>query len=916
METQQTFGSTAGHIAFPGAHVETGGTLNVTVSNSRPPPTVARPHFVVPFKQNKEVIDRPDIFVKLDDLLPPVDEYQCAALWGLGGSGKTQIALEFAYRRFYDNKCPVYWVHADNEATFTQGYEVLARLAGVTDKQGQELLVAVREWIEAQESWLLVVDNADDLSIFGVGSNMSITRKSSGEACLNDYIPQAPYGTVLWTSRDKRIVDIVGSRQAIEVSRMTVKEATALFEASSNENIAVEDKLTVSELLIQLDHLPLAVSQAAAYIRRTSTPVSEYLSRLREGKKRWRLLQRSEHDRHRRREVPNSILETWTISMEHLKRENGAAYRILLVLAYVHNQNIPESLIRAAALEDCRDDTNDTDDTDDTDDADDADDADEDDDSEISTDDSSYAESETDSDDNNDAFTDALTRLREFSFLSPQKQGSELAEKTYKMHKLVQDAARYSMNQKGRLHEAARYAKEALNLVLFLFPPSQPGKWEKTELWLPHALQVSDWAELCKAGTDSETVNLLSQVSGFLLDRGRWREKETVDTKAYALSKRAQGDGHPVTLETMHNLGITYSSQGRYSEAEKIIREVLKLRQEILSERHPDTLASMASLAATYHSQGRYSEAEEIKREALTLYQEVLGERHPDTLASIASLAATYHSQGRYSEAEEIRREVLKLYQEVLGERHPGTINNIASLAVVYHSQGRYNEAGEIKREALKLYQEVLGEKHPETLACIADLAATYHSQERYSEAEEIKREALKLYQEVLGERHPETLASIASLAATYYSQGRYSEAEVLEREALKLRQEVLGERHLDTITSMTGLAVIYHSQGRYSEAEVLEREALKLRQEVLGERHLDTITSMTGLAVIYHSQGRYSEAEVLEREALKLRQEVLGERHLDNITSMTGLAVIYHSQGRYSEAEEILREAIELRQE
>ncbi|GKT50513.1 kinesin light chain [Colletotrichum spaethianum] len=601
MDGQVSFGSTTGHIAFPGARVETGGTLNVTVSDGQ---------------RNNDIIDRPDVFAKLDTLLPPVAEYQSAALWVWEA-----LALEFAYRRFRETNCSVYWVHADNEATFTQDYEALARRAGLTDRfQGEELLRAVREWIEAQPRWLLVVDNADDLSIFGVGRRTANTQATTEGICLDDYLPRAPVGTVLWTSRDKRIVgSLVGARRGVSVGRMNTGEALALFEASRNESVAADEKNAVFELFAQLDHLPLAVSQAAAYIRRTSTPVAKYLSRLEEGKKRWRILQKSEHDRHRRREVPNSILETWQISMEHIRQEDDTAYRLLLTLAYVHNQNIPESFIKAAAQAGVGDRQ-----------------------SQSST--STITESEDESDDDNEAVTTALARLREFSFLSMRKNQS--IGQTYEMHKLVQDAARYSMSQKRRRQDAAQFSMAALTLVSDLFPRRTRGAWEETELWLPHALQCSEWAEVCEAGAGEDIANLLSRVSDYLFDRGRWNEKEPVDRKAFSIRQRILGERHPDTIWSIASLATTYHAQGRYDEAEKIYTEVLELRQEVLGRRHPDTIGSMAELALTYHAQGRYDEAEKISVEVLELRQEVLGRRHPDTIWSMAELATTYHAQG------------------------------------------------------------------------------------------------------------------------------------------------------------------------------------------------------------------------------------------------------------------------------
>ncbi|KAK2022825.1 hypothetical protein LX32DRAFT_667788 [Colletotrichum zoysiae] len=559
----QSFGSTTGHIAFPGARVETGGTLNVTVTDS---PTVTPPLFVVPFEQNSYIIDRPDLFIKLDDLLPRVADYQSAALWGLGGSGKTQIALEFAYRRFRETGCSVYWVHADNEATFAQDYEKTASKAGLAGKfQGKELLRAIREWIETQPRWLLIIDNADNLSIFGVGKGpVNTTQSTADETCLNDYIPGAPVGTVLWTSRDQQIVgSLVGARRGVPVGRTTVYEATELFCVTRNEIVAVEEIDAVSELLDQLDHLPLAVSQAAAYIRRRPTPVAEYLSRLKEGKERWRVLQKSEHDRHRRREVPNSILETWTISMEHIRQEDDTAYRILLTLPYVHNQNIPDSLIRAAARPDIEEDMQNLEIT------------------------SSSTESEDESDDDSglstrvkNIETGKVAKIVIFPIISVDvRPDASTTGRTYDMHKLFQDAARYSLSQKSRRQEAAQYSEAALLLVSELFLPISPETWDENEMWLPHALQNSDWAE-----------NIL-------------------------------GTKHPDIIQSMTSLAVTYIRQGKYSEAKNIMLEVLILRQEVLGKAHPSPIRFMEDLAVLYWRQGRYDKEAMVRKETEELLQ-------------------------------------------------------------------------------------------------------------------------------------------------------------------------------------------------------------------------------------------------------------------------------------------------------
>jgi hypothetical protein len=267
---------------------------------------------------------------------------------------KTQVALEYAYRRSGDDTCSVFWVHADSETTFTHDYKLIAKKLGVADGlDGEEVLTAVREQIERGRRWVLILDNADDLGLFGVGQTPqrgSQTQVAEEARILYDFIPRGPTGTVLWTSRDEHIAGtLVGAQRAINIARMTTDEAKKLLETVRNEKLD-DDEGDATPLLVELDWLPLAISQAAAYMRRTSTPIREYLSKLKRGKKRWRVLQETEFDRHRRREVSNSILETWNISIEHIRQENEMAYNILHVLAFVDNQNIPSEMITRVAL--------------------------------------------------------------------------------------------------------------------------------------------------------------------------------------------------------------------------------------------------------------------------------------------------------------------------------------------------------------------------------------------------------------------------------------------------------------------------------------------------------------------------------------------------------------------------------------
>ncbi|KAH7184340.1 hypothetical protein DER44DRAFT_682167 [Fusarium oxysporum] len=696
---------------------------------------------VIPYPRNEDLVHRPGLIDRLDELLQQSAGSRSAALWGLGGSGKTQIALDYAYRRCdADDKCCVFWVHADNEATFTSDYKTIGKKLGVDERlDGSDLLDAVCSAIEARSEWVMVVDNADDLRLFGVGQQ---ANDEEMDDTLYKYVPHGSQGTVLWTSRDAHIVGtLVGSPRGIAVHSMTMDEATTLLARTRGDSSTVDREAGVDALLEELQCLPLAISQAGAYMRRMSMTAEQYLGFLRQGKARWDMLKVSDADRHRRSEVSNSVLETSRISTKRIRAESEMSYRMLHVVAYVDSQDIPYELI-AAVADRCDNDKEDS------------------------------VKQATEIE-----VLEAITRLKEFSFLSLRQ--TEQGERRYEMHKLVQEALRYGLRVRGTMetilgealsieneseNSEAYYAGTTLQIVDGLFPPSEPSSWTRCEQYMKHAIRVGEWAEVSRMEVKAAT--LLQRVSYFLYDRGRWREREPVDSRAWVLRRKVLGEKHPDTIRSMADLAATYHAQGRHDEDEEIAVKVLELRREVLGEKHPDTIRSMAALATTYHEQGRYVEAEGIDQEVLDLRRQVLGEKHPDTIRSMADLATTYHEQGRYDEAERFKDEVLELRRELLGEKHPDTIRSMAELAATYHAQGRHDEDEEISVRVLELRRQVLGEKHPDTIRSLADLATTYHQQGRYGEAPQLHQTALDLRRHVLGENHPDTMQSVAYLAS------------------------------------------------------------------------------------------------------------------------------------------------------
>jgi tetratricopeptide (TPR) repeat protein len=325
--------------------------------------------------------------------------------------------------------------------------------------------------------------------------------------------------------------------------------------------------------------------------------------------------------------------------------------------------------------------------------------------------------------------------------------------------------------------------------------------------------------------------------------QGRYAEAEPLYQQAYELSKRLLGTEHPDVAQSLNNLAALYDSQGRYAEAEPLYQQAYELRKRLLGTEHPDVAQSLNNLAGLYSAQGRYAEAEPLYQQAYELGKRLLGTEHPSVATSLNNLAGLYYFQGRYAEAEPLLQQAYELRKRLLGTEHPDVATSLNNLAQLYYSQGRYAEAEPLYLQAYELRKRLLGTEHPFVALSVNNLAALYDSQGRYAEAEPLYLQALELWKRLLGIEHPFVALSLNNLAGLYSAQGRYAEAEPLYLQAYELSKRLLGTEHPDVALSLNNLAKLYSAQGRYAEAEPLYLQALEIAQRQLGVNHPNTIT-------------------------------------------------------------------------
>ncbi|KAH8834495.1 hypothetical protein DL96DRAFT_1704089 [Flagelloscypha sp. PMI_526] len=703
-----------------------------------------------------------------------IDECHVAVLYGMGGSGKTQIGLEFI-RRNKSRFSNIYFIDTSSKLTLENDLAAIA--VGSSDQPSVD--DAFRILRSQRDEWLLFLDNADDPSFN-----------------LRPYISWS-YGNVLITTRNREL-RVHAPKCSIWVDRLDLEDAKKLLlrglpggDDSEEQDIAVA---------LEFGCLALAITQARAFLAKGLCSISEYLPLYIQNRR--RLL---EHDSAQKiDDYRYSVYTTWTISFKKLSSNAALLLELLSCMHHdaipswifqdawevyteQHKDAVPQNLINFLSI--------------------------------FSTVDSTWDVLR---------FRTLIGELLSFSLLD-----FDQVQHIFSLHPLVQEWAR---SHSQRYQDNARTAQTLLSLATPIgdsildnmrMRSLAPHLRESIVLGITehytllscmekvfrHGGLLRQCHDVCQielterrqrlGACHPDTLGSMNNLAITYSRLGQHRNALELNEQVVKLRKRILGEEHPDTLRSMNNLANTYSDLGQHRDALELNEQVVKLRKRILGEEHPSTLASMNNLANTYSDLGQHRDALELKEQVLKLRKRILGEEHPDTLGSMNNLAVTYSDLGQHRDALELKEQVLKLRKRILGEEHPSTLGSMNNLAVTYSNLGQHRDALELKEQVLKLRKRILGEEHPDTLRSTNSIAVTYSHLDQHRDALELNDQVLKLQKQVLGEEHPDTLGSMNNLANTYWHLGQHRDALDFHERTLKMRRRILGQDHPDTLNSL-----------------------------------------------------------------------------------------------------------------
>lgn len=736
---------------------------------------------------------------------------------------KSQLAIEYAHRvRRQSPDTSVFWLYASNAARVEESYKGVAELLSLPGRKdpSTNVMQLVVDYLNSNESgkWLMIVDNVDtQITIQSRQGNNTV------DVSLAKFLPQSDNGSILITSRYHDVSRTLVGREKDMISVATMDKTEALQLLKNKLSTPVGDEATA--LVEELDCIPLAVSQAAAYINRMQPRMSieKYIEKLKDVRKRHKLLMHAVPDDRRDDQASSSPLGTWQITFEHIQAQSSSAADLLAFMSFFNRHGIPEFMMKHY-----KDSINDNDDD--------------------------------DSDNNDDDDESSRKSVDNQSTKSSRHEG---------VGKIVEEL---SENSEHRAEEAAEVQAES---------QPEPGiQWTATE----HTLRPESEEEVqaAPAKVNSDSSSSAHQQSSEDEDGSTDDDDEESNANEDGNESEDEAFEDDVALLSGFSL-ITTNNRGKDFQMHGLVQVAMRTQ---LQESNTEEIVGRRFINALYQEFPVVAFENWPRCRALfphvDLEVEKITTRKGDIRkwADVLYQAAWYlEEQGFFRSAETMVKDSLALTERTFGKENNTTLDHLNLLGDVLDDLGDYTEAEATYRECLELREKAFGKKNPPTRT-MHNLAITLRKQEKHTDAEKLFREVLD-YEEKHYDRKF-TMLTRNNLAVTIGFLERYEEAEKLHREVLAWRKVELGDGHPDTLNCVNDLALALDGQGRFDEAEELHRNTLNELRVILGPKHPQTLRSLYNLARILSRQGRFEDAIELYKEALADREVVLGMKHPD----------------------------------
>lgn len=766
------------------------------------------------------------------------------ALHGEGGVGKSQIAIEYAYRHRLEYDV-IWWVPSEQPAQILASLIELGNRLGL--EVGNEVITAmpkVRAALRAgipYGNWLLVFDNAE------------------APDTVRDYFPDAGTGKVLITSRNQAWNQIA---ESLEVDVFSRAESVRLLQRR-NQSLPNADADRLAEAL---GDLPLAIEHASAWLHATSMAVDEYL-RLLDQKQR----QLTALDLTPGYEMP--VAAAANVALDRLAVENPAALQLLQVCSFFAPEPIDRGLFAGVRGEMSAPELD-----------------------EVLRSPSRLNQSIRDIQRYVLARVDHRAKSLQLhrlvrKVLQDSIRPEARIEMEHDAHIMLTgvkpgdptDAKQWLLYQALASHLIASnawacedaWARDVvIDLLQFFY------YWGDYRTGRDLAAQVvEDWQ--ARLGADHpQTLRAAKLLGYYWWVLGNFDDARTIQEETLRLYLATVGPEDEGTIDAMGMVASTMRVSGQFAAARDLDLDAWHTARRSLGEDDPATLRAAHNLGVSLRLTGEFRIARQLDADTYRRRIAALGHDHPETLRTLNNLTIDERECGEYVRSRRMVEENYNRYARLFGVTHQETIRIARNLAVARRRAGYHEEAYKLAEDTMNRFRERFGPTQPDTIAAALNFAVDLRENDDLDGARVLATQTAEEYRQTLGENHPYTLYARTNLAIVLRLLGQAGPAEEHNRvvwEALKAR---LGMRHMLTLTCGINLASDLAVLGRHEEAYGLDLQMLDLCRQLIGAEHPSTLACALNLSFDLEALGRSAESAELFEETTAAYVRVLGAEH------------------------------------
>jgi tetratricopeptide (TPR) repeat protein/tRNA A-37 threonylcarbamoyl transferase component Bud32 len=761
----------------------------------------------IPHHRNTNFTGREEIFHKIhEELTSQKPGSKVIALHGLGGIGKTQLVLEYVYRYGIDarNYKIIWWIRADMLTSLSADYAALTVPLKLSNENLKEsdIVKIVRNWLEQNEGWLLIFDNAEDPSEIG-----------------NDYLPKSRKGHVIITSRNPNWRGIAAT---LPMSNLKIEESIELLGKWTGD----VDREKMTELSTILGNLPLALSQAGAYITETGSSINDYLELFKEHETELLKtgIESSIHD--------TPVAATWELSFDKIQKESPAAVELMNLCAFLAPDDIPLNIFREGK--------------------------------------ESLPETLRDIVTDRLKFDKAIAAILRYSMANRKSDAISV-------HKLVQTVVKDKLTDE----ENQIYIKSVIRLLMSLFPQEvdKVDKLMDCSRILPHAIVAIKHAKAHEVV--EEICSSLSRNIGIYFNLiGKYEETKTAYEDALTIDEKLFGPEHQIIAKYANNLGNTLRLLGNFTGAKMYLKRAFAIEEKLFGPECPGLANIFNNLGLVFRDLGDLESSLMNFEKALEIDEKIYGPDHANVARDAGNLGSIFRLLGNFEKAKANSERALEIDMKLFGSDHPNVARDANNLGTVLRDLGDLDGAKTYFKSAIKIVEKSFGSDHPMLATISFNLGNVLLDSGDLAEAKVNSEKALAIREKYFGPEHHAVASSLESISEILKRLGELNEAKKITERALNISEKNFGSEHPSVVENIYNLAMILHAIGATKTSrEYLER-AIEMGEKIFGFSHFNVGKYLRDYGDNIRDQGETKKAKESYQRALDIYAKTFGGNH------------------------------------